>query len=164
MNNPKVQTLIETVELTQNLLVYYLSLLKEEDPHRVFQAEGQNLNSVYWLVGHLAWAENMLILQGTHGKPEEYAWLEVFKFGAEHEVYPDYPFDVLKEGAKAIHQKAMAHLATLQDEDLNKLNALNFGFGKEPTNQLIIMHFIRHLGTHIGHLSWLCKMYGVKTV
>ncbi len=164
MQNPRVQTLIETIELTQNLMVFYVKLLKDADPKKVFSIEGIDLNSLYWLVAHLAWAENMLILDGTYGESVKLPWLDQFKFGAEHQIDEKVSFAELKTTAKDIHQKAIAHLNSLKDEDLDKPNALQFGFGQDPTNKVVIMHFIRHLGTHIGHLSCLCKLHGVKAV
>ena len=164
MQNPRVQTLIETIQFTQSLAVYYISLLKEVDPTIVFKSEDKELDSRYWWVGHLAWAENMLVLKGTSGAVSDLAWLDKFQFGAAHQIDTSLSFDALKLGAKQIHQAAIEHLQTLSDADLDKPNTLNFGFGQEPTNQIVLMHFIRHLGTHIGHLGWLCKLYGVKAV
>ena len=164
MSKAKIQTLIETIELTQNLAVYYISLMKEVDPKKVFSSEGKDLNSLYWLVGHLAWAENMLVLQGTQGKGAVIPWLDSFKLGEPHQIDENISFGELKAGAKELHKAALAHLNTLSDEDLLKPNTIGFGFGQEPTNQVVLMHFIRHLGMHIGHLSWLCKLHGVKSV
>ena len=164
MKNPRLQTLIDTIQLTQQLLVFYVSKLKDTNPTKVFAIEGQELNSLYWLVGHLAWAENMLILEGTSGQSTNYPWLDNFKIGTGHQIDEKVSFSELKEGAKDIHTKAMAHLTSLNDEDLDKENAIKFGFGQDPSNQVVIMHFIRHLGTHIGHLSWLCKLHGIKAV
>jgi hypothetical protein len=164
MTNSRLQTLIETIEFTQKLASYYISLMKEVDPTKTFSIEGKELNSLYWLVGHLAWAEDLLILKGTHGIASANPWLQRFQFGEAQHIDEALSFQELKLGAQEIHLAAMAHLQTLTDADLDKPNAQNFGFGQEPTNQLILMHFIRHLGTHIGHLSWLCKLHGVKSV
>lgn len=164
MTNSRVQTLIETIEFTHKLAVYYISSMKEVEPTKVFSSEGKELNSLYWIVGHLAWAENMLILQGSFGTPSKAPILNEFAFGSQHKISEEMSFAELKHLAKKIHEQTIAHLKTLKDEDLAKPNALNFGFGQEPTIQLILMHFIRHLGTHIGHLSWLGKLHGVKTV
>lgn len=164
MKNPRLRTLIETLEFSQNLAIWYISLLKETDPYRRFDVNGIETNSLYWIVGHLAWAENLLLIEGTHGKSFEDDNLALFAIGEKHEIYEKLDFKAVKSLARAVHEKAIAHLNTMNDEDLDKPNAKNFGFGQEPTNQLIIMHAIRHLGTHTGHLSWLCKLNGLKTV
>ena len=163
MKNPRLQTLIETIEFTQGLAIYYISKLKDADPTKTFTREGGELNSLYWVVGHLAWAENMLILQGTFGKESTISWLANFDYGKEHRIDSEVSFEELKRGAKEVHVAAIAHLQTLTDADLDKPNFWKFGFGQEPTNQLILMHFIRHLGAHSGHLGWLCRLHGVKT-
>lgn len=110
MQNPRLNTLIETIEISQKLVGYYVSLLKETNPKKVFKTEGQELNSLYWLVGHLAWAENMLILDGTFGTGVKYAWLKNFEFGAGHHIDDNVTFEELKAGAKAVHEQAIAHL------------------------------------------------------
>lgn len=164
MENPRLNTLIETLEFSQKLAVWYVSLLKEVDPYQRFEVNGMETNSLYWIIGHLAWAENMLILEGTFGESFGDANLAKFAIGEKHEIDAKLDFKKLKTLAREVHEKAIAHLRTLKDEYLNKPNAKNFGFGQEPTIQLIIMHAIRHLGTHTGHLSWLCKWNGIKTV
>lgn len=164
MENPRLNTLIETLELSQNLALWYISLLKETDPYMRFETNGKEMNSLYWIVGHLAWAENLLLLEGTHGESFGDENLARFALGEKHEINEKLDFKALKSLARAVHEKAIAHLKSLKDEDLDQPNAKNFGFGQEPTNQVNIMHAIRHLGTHTGHLSWLCKLNGVKTI
>jgi len=61
------------------------------------------------------------------------------------------------------HGNCIAHLNTLRDIDLEKDNFLNIKFGNSKSFKTIIIHHIRHVGAHNGHLSSLCKLNGIKT-
>ncbi len=164
MKNIRVKELINTVELSLELALRYIQLLKEEDPHKIFTCDSITYNSLYWQVGHLAWAENLLLLKGTGGKFIKDSWIETFKLGEAHKILDSLSFNDLKSHSKTIHQKTILHLNTLKDSDLEKSNKLNFGLNHEPTIGFIINHYIRHLGIHTGQISWLVKMYGLQAV
>lgn len=164
MQNYTIQTLIETIEFTQGLAYWYLGFLKEQEPLKVFEINGTKLNTLHWLVGHMAWAEQDLILYGTHGKKSNIYFLEDFAISKSGSENTNVPFSDLIKAVKEVHKLSMEHLNTLNDNDLQKENAYKLSFGMPPTYKTIIMHHIRHLGVHVGHLGWLCKLYGVKTV
>lgn len=164
MERTVVNTLIDTLECTQGLAYWYLKLLKDQDPLKVFEFNGTKLNTLHWIVGHMAWAEQDLILVGTHGQKSSFAFLDDFAISKPGNQNTKISFDELLNAQKEVHRLAIEHLNTLSDTDLEKENAYKFGFGLPPTYKTIIIHHIRHLGVHIGHLSWLSKLYGVKTV
>lgn len=162
MQNIQVQVLKETLEMTHNLAVWYFNKLAESDVYQQFEANGQKLNSIYWLAGHLAWSENDLVLKGIHAPMHQADWLEDFKFGEAHTTKGP-SWEELKSTAKEIHEMAMGALDKLTDRDLEKENGSGVGFGGKPTIRLTIMHQIRHVGTHCGHLGWIAKLNGIKT-
>ncbi|MCB9226946.1 MAG: DinB family protein [Chitinophagales bacterium] len=164
MQNKEIQTLIDTVEFSQGLALWYLSFLKEQNPLKVFEMEGVKLNTLHWVVGHIAWAEQDLILYGTHGKKSDIAFLDDFAISKSGNENTSIPFLDLIKAMKEVHELSIEHLKTFTDADLEKENAYKLSFGMPPTYKTIIMHHIRHLGVHAGHLGWLCKLYGVKTV
>lgn len=164
MSNPKIETLIETAVFSQKLAYWYLSKLKNVDPHKVFEVNGIALNTLYWTVGHIAWGENDLIIKATHGQAIENDFLENFAIGKGNDFEKTISFEELLVLMKEVHALSVAHLKTFSDQDLSKINKFNEGFGTEPTYQTIIMHHIRHLGVHTGHLSLLCKLYHINTV
>jgi hypothetical protein len=159
--------LANVFEQTRQLSRFYISRLKETDPTATIQVGQIPLNSVYWIVAHLAWAEYFLLVTGTNGtqlKPE-WAWLLQYGFGSDGKIAPNSPdfktaFDTLNQ----IHSEVMEHLNTLSPESLDEENTLGFNFGGLNTKRSIIQHAIRHEGTHAGHLGWLCKLNGIKTV
>jgi hypothetical protein len=58
----------------------------------------------------------------------------------------------------------LTHLITVSDEKMDEENSLGFGFGGIKTNRMLVQHAIRHEGTHLGHLSWLCKINKIETI
>jgi uncharacterized damage-inducible protein DinB len=163
MSNPQVKTLLYVLQQSQNLYIWYLSLLKNVDPHQSFECNGKKLNSLYWICGHMAWAENMLINQALGKKEHSAPWLKLFELGAT-ELTNGPSLEEIKTVSKEIHRLALENVGSLKDEELEENNVLNFGFGGDTSKRMIITHQIRHLGTHTGHLGWLCKLHGIKAI
>lgn len=164
-NNTEAKLLLDTYQKVRDLTKWYLSLLKEADPYKEWEVNGAKLNSIAWLAAHITWAENFLVLAGTGGQPVDAPWLNHYRLGADgslHEGRPDMKMilDTLKE----VHAKASEHLLTLTNEKLAEPNAMGISFGGDSTNRISIQHTIRHEAMHTGHLSWLCKINGVKSV
>lgn len=61
-----------------------------------------------------------------------------------------------------MHAKAIEHVRTLDDVALSAPNPTGLPFG--PQIRDVITHAIRHESSHTGHLGWLCKLHGVKTM
>jgi len=156
--------LAETLDQTRSLTRWYLSLLKTVDMKHRFEVNGALLNSPLWIAAHLCWAENSLILTSTGGKPSEEPWLNDFMLGAEYDVQSLPDTKIILDTMKNIHQASMEHLASLSDESLDEPNLTGLSFGTNNSKRMMIMHAIRHEGTHIGHLSWICKLHGISTV
>ena len=158
------QVLAEVIDFNRQLTRFYLSKLKGIDMQHEFEFDGKRFNSPYWIIGHLAWAQNNLILKGTYGEKIRNEWLPKFKIGGKIDDYSALPnLKDLLATFKEIHEKSLQHVAKLSHEDLNKPNAINFGFEEEKTVRSIIQHQIRHEGVHTGHLSWICKMHSITT-
>ena len=165
MSHIESKALADTFQKTRDLTKWYLSLLKEIAPELQPQLNAQKLNSIYWLTAHLVWAENFLIIKATGGNGVEIPWLEHYKLGSDgslHDARGD--FKSLLSDMKMVHEASMAHLLTLDDETLHQPNPVGFAFGTDNTNRMMIMHAIRHEGTHVGQLGWLCKLHGVKAI
>ncbi len=54
----KIDTIIEILQSTRSLTLFYLSQLKDVDHDKEFECEGKKLNSVNWLISHLCWTDN----------------------------------------------------------------------------------------------------------
>lgn len=166
MQRTEAIALADTYESVRALTRWYFSKLKDVDMAKQFEVEGHKLNSAYWILAHLIWAENFLLIQALGGKPFEYSWLSKYAIGTpcpEHT--QDLPgvkqlFDIWKE----VHPAAMQHVRSLSDEILATNNPLDMGFGGDNSYRMMIQHAIRHEALHTGHLSWLCKLYGIGTI
>lgn len=165
MAKTETQTLIETLNSTRDLTRYYLSNLKGQDVHKVFEVEGKKLNSILWLVAHMAVSENWLLLVCTRGEHVKIPWARQFGLGSEIPKPEDCPsFEEVLEYFKKVHDTAIAHISTFTDADLASPTTNGIDFGGEDSKRAIIRHCIRHEGVHAGHLSWLCKLFDVKTI
>lgn len=163
--NSQAILLAETFQKVRDLTKWYFSLLKNADPYKQWEVNGQKLNSIAWVAAHLVWAEDFLMVRCTGGKGCGIEWLEHYNLGSSgtlHEEKHDIKdsLNLLKQG----HETATAHLLTLSNEKLAEENPMGFGFGGVKTNMMMVQHCIRHEAMHTGHLSWLCKINGVETV
>lgn len=160
------KVLAQTMNETRNLTRFYSGKLKGEDMDRVFDISGYTTNSAYWILAHLCWAENMLLLQCMGHPGVDITWLKDFKIGSTKGEKPTGAPE-LKEvlaAMKDIHAVALEQLSSMTDEELNEDNALGISFGENRSKRFIAMHAIRHEGTHLGQLSLISKMYGKQTV
>lgn len=165
MAKSEVEILTDVVDNTRQLTRWYLSKLKGVDVYKTFTCEGVELNPVIWLVGHLAFTENWLLVKSTGGEGLRIPGYKLFTLGSELAKKEDYPpYEEVWAAFKAVHEHALAHLATLTDSDLDKPNTTGFQFAGENSIRSVIKHAARHEGSHAGHLGWLCKLHGVKTV
>lgn len=166
MNRTEAEILADTMDFTRKLSLYYIKKLKDSDLHKTFNCEGKTLNSAFWVIAHLAVTENYLLLHATGGELIRFSWAKLFGLGSTvPEIKDCPPLEEVLEKLNAVHEKAMAYIRTLTDEDLDKPNPTMIKFKDSPdTLRMIIQHAIRHEGTHAGHLSWLCKLHGIKTI
>ncbi|MBC7862564.1 MAG: DinB family protein [Bacteroidia bacterium] len=161
----KTDILVETIEEVRNLTLFYLSKLDGTDYFREFEVNGQALNSAAWTIAHLTWAEDFLVYRAITGKGTGVKWLDHFRIGSERPQRAEYPsLNEIINGFGEVHLKSMDVLMGMIDEDLEKTNSINLKFQKGDNIKVCLMHHIRHESSHGGHLSWLCKINGVKTV
>ena len=165
MAKTETQTLVETLNLTRDLTRYYLSKLKGQDIHKVFEVEGKQLNSILWLIAHITVSQNWLLLVCTGGNRVKIPWARQFGMGSEIPKAEDCPpFEEVLSYFKQVHEESMNFISTLSDEQLGEPTTNGINFGGEDSKRAIIKHAIRHEGVHAGHLSWLCKLFDVKTI
>jgi uncharacterized damage-inducible protein DinB len=165
MPKTETQTLVETLELSRDLTRFYLSNLREQDVYKIFESEGKQLNSIIWLIAHITVSENWLLLVCTGGEKVNIPWARQFGLGSEIPQKEDCPpFEEILSYFKEVHEKAITYISSLSDEDLNKPTTNGIDFGGEDSARAIIKHAIRHESAHAGHLGWLCKLFGVKTI
>ena len=165
MGNIKSLIIAEQINNTRELTRYYLSKLKEADVYESFICNDKKLNPIIWELGHLAISQNWLILYLGNGSPEKIEWGKMFGLGStppKKEEYP--PYEEIWSMFKTVHEKAINHVTSLNDEVLYDEPRKEIPFIRENNLKNLFMHSIRHEGIHAGHLSWLCKLHDIKTI
>lgn len=158
------QQLAQMMDRSREYALLYFNRLKDQDLHRLFVCEGIPLNTAYWVITHLTATQNGLILMATGGEFQKFSWAKHFMPGAQPiPVAECPPFDEVLALFHSIHAKSIAHVATLSDEALQAPNLTGIAMIGHTAHD-VVTHSIRHEGLHTGHLSWLCKLYGIKTM
>ncbi len=158
--------LAEMLDATRRLTMFYFDKLRETDLYKQFNGEGGvRFNSVYWLMGHIAVTENFLVLHSTGGERVRLPWARQFGMGSvvvERGEGP--PVEEILQALSEVHRHSLAHLATFPDTRLDEPTVNGFSFLGEDTLRSVIQHAIRHEASHAGHLGWLCKLNGIRTL
>jgi DinB superfamily len=163
-----INTLRNMMDATRKIANSYIKKLEGKDVRQSFEVTGIQLNSAYWLVGHMAWAQNNLIIRSFGGPNPEVKWLKHFGMGKAHQESLDNgpSWEELVEGFHKVHEVAMNHLSTLNDATLDEENLINWevpGLVSKSKGATLI-HHIRHEGMHVGHLGWIAKLHGIRGI
>lgn len=165
VNNPESLQLAKTLHSARQLTKHYLGKSEGVDLQKRFKVGSFETNSIHWIVAHLAWAEDFLILQGTGNKSMNVKWFDDFKFGATH---PDKngfpPFEEAMRTMDEVHKNALDIINNLSAEDLKAPNHVGLKFGPSDSKEALIQHTIRHEASHSGQLWWLLRMQGVEKI
>ena len=164
-DNIRVQTLIKTYEMARNLSKFYMSKLDGIDVKKIYEINGVRLNTAYWLAAHLTWTEHFLLIEGVGGNSMGIEWLNDFAFGSDPDSVKNEPsYEEILTRREEVHKKAMEILNSLSDDQLEEENNIGANFSGSTTKGTVIMHAIRHEPMHIGQISWILKLNGVKMV
>ena len=165
MAKTEAQVLTEMMEMTRGLTRWYFSKLKATDLHHQFEVNGIKLNNAFWTVAHLVVSQHFLMIVATGGEKMNIPWARQFGLGTTIPAPEDCPpLEEVERLLEEVHQQAIAHVGTLTDEQLDEPTTTGTAFGGVDSKRNIISHCIRHEGTHIGHLGWLCKLHKIDTV
>ncbi len=163
--NTEAQTLAHLIGKTRELTQLYFDILKDADWYRTFDVNGTTLNHPFWIMAHLAVTQNYLLLRSTGGEVVKIPWARQFGLGSILPAKADCPpMNEVKETFDTIHNKSVNHIHSLNADILDNTNTTGFQFLGEDSIRSVIVHAIRHEGTHAGHLGWLCKLHGLKTI
>jgi len=160
----QAQIIADIFEETRKLTRFYLSKIDPAWAEWQPEADGVKLNSAYWLVAHLVWAEHALLVASMGGTTLNLPWLNHYALGSDGSLHEDRPsFSAMIAQLNEIHQYADDFVRTLTDEQLNEPASIT-AIQWNTTKRKVLYHAIRHEGTHVGHLGWLCKIKGIKTI
>jgi hypothetical protein len=156
--------LSEVFSSTRGLTKYFISLLDKDKLEHRHKLDNIELNSAYWIIAHLVWAQYNLVLRSLNGPVLDIPWISHYRIGSEGMLHDDRPsFAELMAIFDQVNDLTQDHIRSLTGEQLDEVVKLE-SIGWEATARRTIHHAIRHEGTHIGHLTWLCKLDGIKTM
>ena len=159
------QILWDVFEDVRSLTKFYLARAEGVDPHRTFHGEDKSLNTLYWLTGHLVWAQHFLLVEALSGNRMDIPWIEKFDNGLEDTREAGLPsIEELHETMDRVHEHAKGIVLNLDAKALEEDNHMGIQFRAGKSKRTIIHHAIRHEPCHTGQIGWLLKMAGVETV
>ncbi|MEI7669654.1 MAG: DinB family protein [Pseudomonadota bacterium] len=157
------EVLAQTLDLSRQLTQRYINRIINGDLKKQIVVGDIKLNCAHWIIAHLTWSENMLILLGCGGSPVKKEWLNLFQIGSTAEPQDNWPsIEIVLNDMKEIHESTLQHILSLTDTALEEPNLTPIHFNGDKSKRVIIQHAIRHEAMHCGHLSWLCKLQGLK--
>ncbi|CAN5256035.1 hypothetical protein BH09BAC1_BH09BAC1_24390 [soil metagenome] len=149
---------------TRKLTRFYLNKVDPTWAEWQYVADGVRLNSAYWLIAHLTWAEHALLMASLGGPKLDIPWLNHYALGTDGTLHEGRPsFEELVAEFNRVQAHAMECGSSLTDEQL-ETPADTSAIQWNTTKRKVAYHAIRHEGTHVGHFGWLCKIKGVKTI
>ncbi len=164
-NKSEAEILLNVYKNVRSLTKFFIGNLGNIDIHKSFELNGIGMNTAHWIVSHLAWSENMLILNSVGNTDAEISWLNEYEFGSNPSQVKTRPeMGALLQTLDSIHGKATEIIGNLSAEDLESDNHLGHAFGGSKSKRNVIIHAIRHEPMHSGQLTWLIKADGGKTV
>lgn len=163
MSSIQTNLLADMIESTRDLVSFYTRNIPKENWHHHFEMQNKRFNSIAWQLAHLAWAQNLLILKATGGPIIEKDWFEDFAMGKPSPTILPI-LEEIEETLNEVHMRSVKHVRQMNDEQLGEQNTAGLKLKIGSSNKAVIMHHVRHEGTHIGQLAWLAKMHDVKTI
>lgn len=163
--NQNISLLADMLDSTRQLHKYFIKKLDADKLTEVYNVNGGKLNSAYWVLAHTIWAEEYLTIRTLNGPatPTELEWLTHYGINSDGSILGE-PLTMKELWAvmESVHKRSQQFLRTLTDDFLDMPTKHETPIWS--TNRDVLMHAIRHEGMHMGHISWLCKLHGNKTV
>lgn len=117
-----------------------------------------DMNHILWLTGHMAWAEDYLVVEIPTGKSHRRkAWDPIFDHSSEKlsdEAYPAWN-EVRAEYIR-VHAEVSRHLAFQNHSDLLRASLLERQWFSTASHS--IAHQVTHGHYHLGQLVYIQKM------
>jgi len=156
-------TIAEMLDQSRKFNRFYISQLDPDRVHERYTLEGKLLNSAYWIVGHLVWAEVSLVLIQEGKQDLDLPWLKEFQIGkrdGNFETAPSWP--ELLGLMRTWHDKCLEFIRTQTPEDLATPTYVAPARW-DTVRKKAFYHCIRHESFHTGQLSWIAGVHGGRT-
>ena len=161
--NLVAQTIAEMLDQCRKFNRYYISLLDYARLHESYTFDNLQMNTAYFIVGHLAWTEWGIITQSLDGPEFPAPAIEKFHIGSQKGSHPvDLPFADLVAEMDRIHQYALNYIQGLSEEQLEE-KVYVAPARWNTVRRKALYHMIRHESFHTGQLAWIAKVHGART-
>lgn len=159
------EVLAEMLDYHRSFTLRALADLTGDEFYQTFSANGKTLNSALWIAGHLATTENYLVLRSTGAEIVRFSWAKQFGMGAPIPAKEEYPpIEEILQTLHTVHQACLERIRNLRPEEMDLPTTTGFQINGQGTFRGVIRHAVFHEGTHAGHLTWIQKMLGKKTI
>lgn len=158
----KSHVIAEMLDQSRKFNRFYISKLDPERVHERYEMDGVQMNSAYWIIGHLGWAELGVVVETCGGPALDIPWIEDFRIGKQEKGDFQGPSLVeLMTDLERIHQHSLDFIRSQSDEDL-EIPAYLAPARWDTVRRKVFYHAIRHESFHTGQLSWIAKVHGSK--
>ena len=161
--NIAAQTIAEMLDQGRKFNRYYISLLDPKRIHESYTFDSLPMNSAFFIVGHLGWAEWALVTDSLKGPAFESPILEKFHIGSQKGSTPtDIAFPELVAEMDRVHNFTLEYIRGLSEEELAE-EVYVAPARWNTTRKKGLYHMIRHESFHTGQLGWIAKLHGGRT-
>ncbi len=161
-------TLAEQTQYARHRTMIYIESLLSEDWYSPADINGQYLNSISWIVAHIAVSQNFLHNYCIGKDMVKIPWARQFGMGSLPSSREDSPSQ--SEILDVMNKVYKNSLSNIQSTDPKSLLAPNpIGFKNPNSEQIlsyeeVINHGIWHESHHSGQLAIWMKTLGKKTI
>lgn len=164
-NASQGKLLASVLDDSRKLTLFYLKHAENLDKEKRFEIDGFRTCNIHWIIAHLSWAEDYLILRGLGNTNGCYDWLDRFGIGQDFPDNTSFPeFQYTLDCFNEVHKKSLCKLQEIADYTLDEPNSMGLRFGADNTKRKLVHHAIRHESVHCGHLGWLIRMLGSRVI
>lgn len=137
---------------------HWIDIVSHLDERQASRRPNPNINHALWLTGHMAWAEDYLLLEVPTGRTcRRKEWDGLFDHSSEKLPPDQYPAwkDVRAEYTR-VHEEMLRHLLKLNPADLARASANERQWFATAGHS--ISHQVTHGHYHLGQLVYLQKI------
>ncbi len=154
--DPVLVSQAQLLAIQSTLVNRALADLPEEE---LWKRPGDSSNSIGWLLGHITWARNGMLITLT-GQPVPMPWSGPFERGAQAADRSAYPAtSEIVSTLKAINEKLKAAMEVARDERLSAPAPFTTP-SPDTTARGVFVFLVFHEAYHLGQIGYVLKLLG----
>lgn len=133
------------------LTLFYLRKARTVDKYKTFTVNGYTSNSILWIVGRLAWAEDNLIRKCVGNTGQDIPWFDLFALRKEPPAVEMLPlYEEIPAAFNEVHKKLIELIHSLPDSALDELHHGDLEVFARKNKRTPVMHCSRHASAHMS--------------